>query len=128
MFSVYDGDRGGITSGILPEGSRLPVHGMFKQVFPGSNVRSVFENHRQAVFFLKGHGILCKATNAQDFEREFCSSILRMRKSFLASPLMFTWTVLWRVAAKKSPYIGPIQTQPGIFRQLQQVMAGGSKR
>jgi|GEM_PF-6632073 len=124
MISIFEGDRGGITSGVLAEGASMPIPGSLKQVFPRDDVRSVFEKHRQALLYLKGRGILCKPVNPQSFEREFRSSILRMRKSFLASPLMFTLTVIWRSATKKTLHLGPIETQPGTQQQIQQILAG----
>jgi hypothetical protein len=101
------------------------VTGSLKQVFPKSSVQSVFEKHRQAVLFLKGRGIQCKRVSSQTFEKDFRASILRMRKSFLASPLMFTVTVLWRAITKKAPYLGAIQTQPGVSQQIQDVIKSG---
>jgi hypothetical protein len=123
MFSVFEGDRGSVTTGVLAQGAVMPVAGAFKQVFPNANVQSVFEKHKQAMLFLKGRGILCKPANAQSFEREFRSSILRTRKSFLASPVFFTLTVLWRVITKKSSHLGPIQTQEATSQQIHKVMS-----
>ena len=124
MFSIFEGDRGGITSGVLAGGASMPTPGSLKQVFLGDNVRSVFEKHRQALLYLKGRGVLCKTVAPQNFERDFRSSILRMRESFLASPLMFTLTVIWRSATKKTPHLGPIQTQPGTQQQIQKILTG----
>ena len=124
LFSIFQGDRGGLTTGVLAQGAMMPIAGSLKQVFPNANVRSAFEKHKQAILFLKGRGIVCKPANSQSFEKEFRSSILRMRKSFLASPLMFTVIVLWRTITKKSPYMGAIQTQPGTPQQIQRAIAG----
>ena len=40
MFSVFEGDRGGLTTGVLAEGATMPVPGAFKQVFQNASVRS----------------------------------------------------------------------------------------
>jgi hypothetical protein len=124
MVSIFEGDRGGLTTGVLAEGAAMPTRGSLKQVLLRANVSTVYEKHRQAINYLKGKGILCKAVNPQSFEKEMRASIIRLRKSFLASPLIFTLTVIWRAATKKTPHLGPIQNQDGAQQQIQQIVAG----
>jgi hypothetical protein len=122
MFSVFEGDRGGLTSGVLAEGAAMPSIGSLKQVFVRENVKGLYEKHKQALQYLKTRGIQCKAVSPQTYEREFRSSILRLRKSFAASPLQFTLTVLWRAATKKTPHMGPIQQQAVAKEQIKQIV------
>ncbi|MCI0411357.1 hypothetical protein L0222_00995 [bacterium] len=124
LVSIFEGNRGGLTSGTLAEGAAMPSLGSLKQVFLRENVRNVFEKHRQAVQYLKGRGILCRSISPQTYERDLRESILRLRKSFLASPVLFTLTVLWRAATKQTPHMGPVQTQQVAQQQIKEIISG----
>ena len=124
VVSIFEGNRGGLTSGTLPEGAAMPALGSMKQVFPRSNVRSVYEKHRDALQYLKTKGIQCRSISPQTFERDLRDSILRLRKSFLASPVLFTVTVLWRAATKQTPHTGSIHQQQVAQQHIQDILTG----
>ena len=128
FVSLFEGNRGGLTSGALAEGAAMPSLGSLKQVFLRENVRNIYEKHRQAVQYLKGRGIACKSISPQTFERDLRDSILHLRKSFLASPILFTLTVLWRAATKQTPHIGPIQAQQVAQQQIKEIVSGKTMR
>jgi hypothetical protein len=102
----------------------MPSLGSLKQVFLRDSVRNIYEKHRQAILYLKGRGIQCKSISSQTCERDLRDSILRLRKSFLASPVLFTLTVLWRAATKQTPHMGPIQSQQVAQQQIQEIISG----
>ena len=124
FVSIFEGNRGGLTSGALPEGSAMPSLGSLKQVFLRENVRNIYEKHRQAILYLQGKGIQCRSISPQTYERDLRESILRLRKSFLASPVLFTLTVLWRAVTKKTPHMGPIQAQQIAQQQIKDIISG----
>lgn len=124
FVSLFDGNRGGLTSGALAEGAAMPSLGSLKQVFLRENVRNIYDKHRQAILYLKGRGIQCKSISPQTYERDLRESILRLRKSFVASPVLFTLIVLWRAATKQTPHMGPIQTQQVAQQQIKEIISG----
>ena len=124
LVSIFEGNRGGLTSGTLAEGAAMPGLGSMKQVFPRGNVKAVYDKHREALDYLRSRGIQCRTVNPQTFERDFRDSMLRLRKSFLTSPVMFTLTVLWRAVTKKTPHTGSIRQQSVAQQQIQDILTG----
>jgi hypothetical protein len=102
----------------------MPSLGSLKQVFLRESLRNIYEKHRQAILYLKGSGVQCKSISPHTYERDMRDSILRLRKSFLASPILFTLTVLWRAATKKTPHMGSIQIQQIAQQQIKEIVSG----
>jgi hypothetical protein len=123
VVTIFDGARGGLTSGAEPAGAALPASpGSLRQVFPGAGPQEVFAAHQKALAYVRGRGIKPKAPSASAFPTEFRESFARQRRAFLARPMINSALMLWRAATQTTPHIGPIQNQPhaqAVIRDLQ---------
>ena len=123
--SILDGDRGGLTSGAERAGAVIPAaRGSLRQVFPGSGVERVFQQHRQGLQYLRARGLPAKAVSASTFRGDFATSFRRQREAFLAAPLRGAAVTLWRAATGRTPHVGPIAQQAVARATIQELLTG----
>ena len=125
VVTIFEGGRGGLTSGAEAMGAALPASpGSLRQVFPGAGPKEVFAAHRQALAYVRGRGLTPKPLSAAAFPREFRESFARQRRAFLTRPMANSALMFWRAATRTTPHIGPIQNQPHAQAVLRELSTG----
>lgn len=125
FVSIFEGDRGGLTSNAEPAGAALPASpGSLRQVFRDAPPERVLEGHRQALAYLGGRGLEARAVSAAAFETDFRAAMRRQRRAFLSAPLRRTALTLWRVASRSTPHLGPVESQPAARREIEDILSG----
>lgn len=125
FVSVFEGDRGGLTSGAEPAGAMLPATpGSLRQVFRGEPLEHVLDRHREALAYLEGRGVRARPVSTAAFPQDFKASVRRQRRAFLSAPVRRTAIMLWRVASGSTPHLGPLQSQAGAEREIDAILGG----
>lgn len=113
FVSVFEGDRGGLTSTPEPGGASIPAgSGELRQVIVNADIPTLYANHRDALDYLEKRGVRIRAATFEMLVSDVKRSMAERRESFFQTPILNTVATLWRAATKKVPEIGPIQT-PG---------------
>ena len=124
FVSIFEEDRGGLTTNAEPDGAVLPAGpGSLRQVFPHGTPENLFHRHLDGIAFLRQRGIRCRTVNEHRFEKDFIAAIGRQRKMFLAAPMFYSAVALWRTATRKIPFLGELQRQKVAGREIQRLMA-----
>lgn len=125
FVSIFDSERGGLTSMAEPAGAALPAApGGLRQVFPGAGLEEVWRGHREGLGWLRGRGLPARATDAASFVGDFRASFARQRRAFLAAPLRTAVITVWRAATGRTPEMGPLAKQRGAEAELQALLIG----
>ncbi len=99
------------TTNLIEGGVVEPDNGSFVQVFCDEDVRSLLQQHRAAIEFLRQNGVATKSVSESEFDRYYCDSFDGIRRKFLTNPIWHTMLATFRTLTKQSPYLGPIQHQ-----------------
>lgn len=125
LVSMLDGNRGGLTTGPLPDGAALPSGaGGFRQVFPGAAPAELLERHVEGLRYLQAQGVPPRAVSADTYLQDFRFAMGEQRERFMNSPLVGTWMTMWRGATRRVPFIGPLAEQAVAARQLATLQSG----
>ena len=125
FVSIFEEDRGGLTTNAEADGAVLPAGpGSLRQVFPKGTPEELFQRHLDGLAFLRKRGIRCRTVNEHRFEKDFIASIGRQREMFLAAPMFYSLVALWRTATRKIPFFGELHNQKLAGREIDRLMAG----
>jgi hypothetical protein len=125
FVSILHGDKGGLTTNADPGGASLPAgHSGLRQVFPGAEIETLFQRHREGITYLRERGVHCRPVSADTFPQDFVRAIARQREIFIASPLKGALVTLWRAATKKVPFVGTLRDQKIAQQQIGRLLAG----
>ena len=123
--SVFEGDRGGLTSSPHAESASLPAApGSFRQVLVDVDVPALYARHRSALSFLEQLGLRTRPATPEELVPDFKRSIARQRESFFRAPVRNTVLVVFRAITKQVPERGPLQTQDGVEARVRDLLAG----
>ena len=123
FISIFEGDRGALTTGVARMGASLPAAaGDLKQIFPKASPAELFDHHRIAIKYLDTLGIKCKPVSAKNFISDFRAGMEKERNAFFKSPMRNAVILLWRVTTRQIPHIGPIQDQRFAAKQIQALL------
>lgn len=124
FVSVFEGDRGGLTTSPNPAGSVLPATpGSLRQVFPAGEPAALLQRHQESLAWLAAQGVRSRTIAATDFEALFRASLGRQRAAFLRARLRYTLTAVWRTLRKSTPHLGPVKDQPSTRPELARLAA-----
>jgi len=125
FVSVFDGERGGLTTTAAIEGVALPAApGSLRQALPGASLGECWERHREALGWLAGRGLPARSATAASFVFDFKESFRRQRAAFLARPFRTTALTLFRAALRRSPEVGPLAERRGGEAAVESIRAG----
>jgi hypothetical protein len=123
--SIFEGDRGWLTTGPTARGAVLPSSpGSLRQVFPGASAAELFDRHREALRYLHSRGIAPRPLKAGGFQSDLRASMRRQRCAFLSSPVVGTVVTLWRVMRETTPHIGGIEKKAIAEKQIRKILSG----
>jgi hypothetical protein len=122
FVSIFEGERGGLTTTSAAEGVALPAApGSLRQAIPGASLTACWQRHREALAWLSGRGLRARAAMASSFLGDFKASFRRQRAAFLARPLRTTAVAFFRIAMRTSPEVGPLMSRRGIEDAVERV-------
>ncbi len=125
FVSIFEGERGGLTTTSAIEGVALPgAPGSLRQALPGEPLTACWQRHREALAFLSERGLPPRSVLPSAFVGDFRESFRRQRAAFLARPLGTTLVTLFRAAFRTSPEVGPLVSRRGIEAAAARVRAG----
>jgi hypothetical protein len=125
FVSIFEGERGGLTTTCAIEGVALPASpGNLRQALPGETLPACWQHHREALAWLSGLGLPARAAMGSAFVGDFKTSFRRQRAAFLARPLRTTVVTLFRASLRTSPDIGPLVSRRGIDHEVERLRAG----
>lgn len=125
FVSIFEGERGGLTTTCAIEGVALPASpGSLRQALPGESLSACWQRHREALAWLSGRGLPARAAMGSAFVGDFKQSFRRQRAAFLARPLRTTVVTLFRASFRTSPEIGPLVSRRGSEDAVERIRAG----
>jgi len=95
------------SAGVLPAGAAD-----FRQIFPGADPATVHARHVEGVRHLREKGLRLLSASPERFEQGLCDAFPRVRRAFLEARVRNTLTALGRTLTKRSPFEGPVASQP----------------
>lgn len=102
-----------------PSAGVLPARDAdFRQIFPGADAATLHARHREAVRFLREHGLRPLPATPAAYEEGLRASFPRLRAVFRRAPVRNTAVAITRTIRKRSPYEGPLADQPDTARRL----------
>lgn len=124
FVSIFEEDRGGLTTNAEPDGAVLPAApGSLRQVFPRGTPEELFQRHLDGLAFLRKRGIRCRTVSEHRFDKDFIAAIGRQREMFLAAPMFYALVALWRTATRKIPFLGELHNQKVACREIERLLA-----
>lgn len=112
VFSIVEGERGGLSTLADPNGAVLPTApGSFKQVFRGATPGELVRRHLEAVAFLTRQGVRFAPPTEADLEGQIRRSMSRQRRAVMSNPLRASAVALWRTLTKRTPHAQPVAEQ-----------------
>jgi hypothetical protein len=125
FVSIFDSERGGLTSMAEPAGAAVPAPpGSLRQVFANADLEATWRGHRDGVDWLRRRGLPARAVTGATFVPDFLASFARQRRAFLAQPLRTAIVAFWRAATGRAPEMGPLAEQRGVEAALQALLIG----
>ncbi len=109
----------GLSTNNNPDAAYAPsAPGMLRQVLPGLSAPELLERHRAALRFLQTHGIEPAAAEPDEIFHAVRRSFGAYGDLFHRGRFRFALVALWRTILRRSPYMAPLEQQPGIDEQL----------
>jgi hypothetical protein len=122
MISIFEDDRGGLTSSPNRLAANLPAQlGSFRQISPDASPERLYAVHLDSLAYLREHTIATRPVGADTFERDFTMSMQRQREAFLRAPFLYAAVVLKRAVAPTTKYMVPLRDQVDTRRDLERL-------
>lgn len=116
LLSTFDlPGRPGLATVSTVQALSLPTAELdLRQCFEGASLRDLADRHRSALEVVRRRGVPIRPADPAEFESLSQQSVAESRERFLTHFPFSVFGLLWRVASKRSPEIGPIDEQePG---------------
>jgi hypothetical protein len=115
LSSEIEGGWGVLTSVADPAAAVFPLcPGDFKELISGATPQQLLGSHLRARAFLESRGLRFKTPRVGGLQERFERYTVKQRKVIKTNPLKAAVVVFWRASTKTSPYLGPLENQPGI--------------
>lgn len=112
VFSVFQGECGGLTSVAIAEAWCPLGPGDLKQAFPGATPVQLIEHHMGAIERLRNCGIQFEIPQPNRAKESLIASMKHQRKIVFDNPVKTLFLVLWRTLTKQTPFLGKVDKQP----------------
>ena len=123
--SIFEGERGGLTTGPDLAGTFVPgAPGSLRQVFPSAKPAQLLDHHRRGLAYLRTRGIEPRPVSSGTFDNDFRQAMSRGRRAFLQRPILTTLVSVWRSLTRSTPHLGSIEKQSIAEKEIKDIIAG----